>query len=177
MFPNPLNRPWLNGLVWFLSPQYKNRLRGFLLRVAVAGVAFGFSLWGVMVSLHTSLQLLYLVLPGLIISGLGLGFTVGSKTRTIYGALNRMRASLRSTYRQPLAYPEINLADVPGALQDPAVRKVSAEITALGGQHYKDITIEPVPAGHSWIRLYLFPEEATVTKRGGAGKIRLFPVG
>lgn len=162
LFPDPANRPWLNGLAWFLSPQYKNRLTGFLLRAAIAGVLLAVSVWGAIVSLHSAPSLSILPILGVIISGLGLVYTLGMKTVMIFTALNRMRANLESSYSQAIRYPEVNLADAPAALQDPAVRKVSAELAALGGQHYKDIIVQPPLAGESWIRLYVFPEEATV---------------
>jgi hypothetical protein len=162
LFPPPGHLSWLSALAWFLAPQDKSGVRGFLLRVAVAGALFVVCLWGVLAFSASNPRLLFPVNLGLALAGLGLVYTLGLKSMLIYKALTQMRASLSAAYARPIAYPEIDLAAIPGALQDPTLRKLSAEIAALGGRHYKDIQVQPEVSGQFWIRLYLFPEDATV---------------
>lgn len=72
-----------------------------------------------------------------------------------------MKAGFAKLYSHDIAYPEIDLAQ-PGVLDEPSIRKHSADILEAGCSHWKDIRLEPAHSGDSYIRLFITPRNESV---------------
>jgi hypothetical protein len=74
-------------------------------------------------------------------------------------------------------FEEVDLAAL-GVIDDPTVRKYTAELEALGCRHYLDVRTDPGPEGTSYFRLFFLPTEATYVHlllMFSTKQFRLFP--
>lgn len=169
----------LNRLLsWYLVPK-DHKLGGFLLRAGIgaAAAASGAGLIASGAAASSTLGL-GIGLPVAAAGLLGLGYTGRRGIHRVTRFHRRMGEARRRIYSRSVDYPEVDLSREPGALEDPSVRKFSRDIEALGGVHFRDITIEPPLESRSVIRLYLLPEDRTVLTlmlMRGTGTLRLFP--
>jgi len=161
LFPDSTGQATSGFLAWFLFIPEKG-FGAFILRVALASATAALSAAGFFWAQQAApmLSLLFILAGALAL--LGAGFHLVLKGSMIAQARRLMADSYKRIYSQPITHPEVDLAQEPGVLQDPAVRKISAEIEAAGGRHFKDVTTDPPIQGRHTIRLYLFPEDATL---------------
>jgi hypothetical protein len=108
----------------------------------------------------------------------GLGFVVWRQAREVVSYYVNMRAALRRVYAGPVRFLPVDLAAV-GAWPDPHAAKYAAEVAALGGRHYLDVTHDPPPSGTSYTRLFALPEDPTYVHLlllyGTSNRFVLFP--
>jgi hypothetical protein len=152
---------------WLLSRFYRvpgqKKLPAFLGRVGFFAALFAASV-AVLFVLRPSNSLTFgamVVAVGAAAGSLwGLGFVVWRQAREVGSHYVNMRAALRRVYARQVRFLPIDLAAV-GALPDPHAAKYAAEVEALGGRHYLDVTHDPPPSGTSYIRQFALPEDAT----------------
>ena len=90
----------------------------------------------------------------------GLAYVVWRQAREVVAHYVNMRAALRRVYARTVRFIPVDLAAV-GAWPDPHAAKYAAEVEALGGRHYLDVTHDPPPSGTSYTRLFALPDEPT----------------
>src|SRR5262249_51999500 len=155
------------GLHWALSRVIRfptrHKLRAFLDRAGFFGglllLALGLLAW--VLTWPAPDPLLLGVLTALALGPLaGLVYVVGKEFRRVATFHRRMTAALTRAYSRSLRFEEVDLAAL-GVIDDPAVRKYTTELEALGCRHYLDVRTDPGPEGTIYVRLFLLPGERT----------------
>ncbi len=169
LFPDGSGRAVGSAVAWFLRPA-ADGVGAFLGRVGLAASVAGLCAYAL--ARRSAPGFSFLFGAGLIIGLLALVYTVGIRVWMVVLCRQMMRANQQKMQTQAMSFPELNLAEQPGALEDPSLLKLSRDLAALGGVHFKDITVEPAVFGTACIRLFLFPDEATLFSlmllRGGS---------
>jgi len=104
-------------------------------------------------------------------------YVLRSEAKSVWSLYMRMNAQLRRVYAQPLAFPEVNLAEE-GVLDDPNVIKYSRELEALGCRHVIDVRLDPGPSGVFHNRIFALPAEriyVLLNVMTATASFRLFP--
>jgi hypothetical protein len=157
------SRPTQVGHHWLLSRFIHfpgdPKLLAFLERVAFFGV-----LVLMVLVLHLVLPLPGLLLVPLdvlaVVSLYGLLYVTLGQAGKVVRYYRNMHTGLKRIFSQGVRFLPVDLAAV-GAWPDPHAAKYSAEIEALGGRHYVDVTHEPPPTGTVYIRMFVLPEDHT----------------
>jgi hypothetical protein len=160
-------RPIQQGRYWALSRfirfPSRNRLGDFLGRVAFFGMPLLFAVALLAWVLSGPLPEPWLLgaLTALVAVPLtGLVYVVSNELRRVANYHRRMTAALTRVYSQSLRFEEVDL-DALGVIDDPSVRKYTAELEALGCGHYLDVRTDPRPEGTTYVRLFALPTEHT----------------
>lgn len=165
-------------LSWYLQPSNKGPGQ-FLLRLGIAllAIVICFILQDrVAPSMPLLMPLIRFVE---VVAGLAFFFTAGMKAFMIFMAYTLMKKTMRQIYSTRIAHPEVDLTRTMGALEDPAARKLTAEVEAAGGRHFKDIGCDPpLKTGQAYNRIFLFPEDDTfftLLLMHRAGEMSVYP--
>jgi hypothetical protein len=147
----------------FIRYPSRRQLPAFLDRVAFFGVplllALALLAW-ILSWPSPEPWLLGALTPLAVVPLAGLVYVVGKEVRRVAAYHRRMSAELTRVYAQNVRYEAVDLAAL-GVIEDPAVRKYTAELEALGCRHYLDVRTDPGPEGTTYVRLFVLPGEST----------------
>jgi hypothetical protein len=176
LFPSAGGRASGGFLAWYLRSS-KGSVWPYLLRVGLSVAVIAVCVAGL--THYRQAALIPLWIFWLVLFALGLCFLIVQPLLLVTASRKGMRDMQKAIYSQPVTHRPIDLGTAdPVALEDPAIRKLSADIEALGGRHFADIAIDPPISGEHAIRVYLFPEESilfSVLFMRGFGNFRSFP--